>query len=85
VITFRKEHALVMADDHRAGDDRGQQAIVAEFTYLLEKSKQLFNGVRDLPQFGQKHWQGYFARTFDVFTRVWTWEYCYCAPSMYRI
>ncbi|XP_062516124.1 protein SCAI-like [Corticium candelabrum] len=54
--------------------EQDQQAIVREFTYLLEKSKQLFNGIRDLPQFGQKQWQGYFARTFDVFTRLWRFQ-----------
>jgi hypothetical protein len=31
--------------------------IVAEFCHLLEKSKQLFNGLRDLPQYGHKQWQ----------------------------
>ena len=31
--------------------------IVNEFCHLLEKSKQLFNGLRDLPQYGNKQWQ----------------------------
>jgi hypothetical protein len=31
--------------------------IVSEFCHLLEKSKQLFNGLRDLPQYGHKQWQ----------------------------
>ena len=31
--------------------------IVTEFCHLLEKSKQLFNGLRDLPQYGHKQWQ----------------------------
>ena len=25
---------------------------------------------RDLPQFGHKHWQTHFGKTFDVYTRV---------------
>ncbi|XP_078726777.1 protein SCAI isoform X2 [Lampetra fluviatilis] len=51
-----------------AGDER---RAVSEFTYLLDKSRQLFNGLRDLPQYGQNHWQPHFTRTFDVYTRLW--------------
>ncbi len=34
-----------------------ERRIVTEFCHLLEKSKQLFNGLRDLPQYGHKQWQ----------------------------
>lgn len=34
--------------------DDTDRKIVTEFCYLQEKSKQLFNGLRDLPQFGHK-------------------------------
>jgi hypothetical protein len=34
-----------------------ERRIVNEFCHLLEKSKQLFNGLRDLPQYGHKQWQ----------------------------
>ena len=30
---------------------------------------QLFNGLRDLPPYGNKQWLGYFGRTFDVYTK----------------
>ncbi|KAJ6598489.1 Protein SCAI, partial [Pseudolycoriella hygida] len=51
--------------------------IVVEFCHLLEKSKQLFNGLsscRDLPQYGHRQWQAYFGRTFDVYTKLWKFQ-----------
>jgi len=50
------------------------EKIVQEFSHLLDKSKQLFNGLRDLPQYGHKHWQPYFGRTFDVYTKLWKFQ-----------
>ncbi len=35
---------------------------------------QLFNGLRDLPPYGHKQWQGYFGRTFDVYTKLWKFQ-----------
>ncbi|CAF1021702.1 unnamed protein product [Adineta steineri] len=55
------------------GDDY-EDKIVQEFSHLLEKSKQLFNGLRDLPQYGHKQWQPYFGRTFDVYTKLWKFQ-----------
>ena len=51
-----------------------ERKIVAEFVHLLEKSKQLFNGLRDLPSHGHKQWQGYFGRTFDIYTKLWKFQ-----------
>ncbi len=73
-----------------------EQKIVAEFVHLLDKSKNMFNGLRfdfkidtffkhfliflfaflsrDLPQYGKSHWQPYFGRTFDVFTKLWKFQ-----------
>ncbi|XP_001626466.2 protein SCAI [Nematostella vectensis] len=48
--------------------------IVSEFCHLLEKSRLLFNSLRDLPQFGGKHWQTHFGKTFDVYTRLWKFQ-----------
>jgi hypothetical protein len=61
--------------------------IVDEFQYLLEKSQQLFSGLRysywkdirdfmplnrDLPPHGsQKTWQPYFQKTFEIYTKVY--------------
>jgi hypothetical protein len=71
------------------GDDYDDK-IIQEFGHLLEKSKQLFNGLRlgilicsfflfvfhfrDLPQYGHKQWQPYFGRTFDVYTKLWKFQ-----------
>ncbi|MFT7814276.1 protein SCAI-like isoform X1 [Arapaima gigas] len=52
----------------------GERKTVADFCYLLDKSKQLFNGLRDLPQYGHKQWQSYFGRTFDVYTKLWKFQ-----------
>ncbi|KAJ3099341.1 hypothetical protein HDU97_003266 [Phlyctochytrium planicorne] len=46
---------------------------VEEFQYLLEKSQQLFAGLRDLPPTG-KNWQPYFQRTFEVYTKLWKFQ-----------
>ncbi|XP_063066486.1 protein SCAI [Engraulis encrasicolus] len=52
----------------------GERKTVTDFCYLLDKSKQLFNGLRDLPQYGHKQWQSYFGRTFDVYTKLWKFQ-----------
>lgn len=49
--------------------------IVEEFQFLLEKSQQLFAGLRDLPPTGsQKLWQPYFQRTFEIYTKLWKFQ-----------
>ncbi|XP_066581314.1 protein SCAI [Prorops nasuta] len=58
---------MASMDDH-------EHKVVLEFCHLLEKSKQLFNGLRDLPQYGHKQWQGYFGRTFDIYTKLWKFQ-----------
>ncbi|XP_075990581.1 protein SCAI isoform X1 [Anticarsia gemmatalis] len=51
-----------------------ERKITLEFCHLLEKSKQLFNGLRELPQYGHKQWHSYFGRTFDVYTKLWKFQ-----------
>ena len=51
-----------------------ERKIINDFCHFLEKSKQLFNGLRDLPQYGHKQWQPYFGRTFDVYTKLWKFQ-----------
>ncbi|CAG7818096.1 unnamed protein product, partial [Allacma fusca] len=55
-------------------DQQKDKRIVQEFCHLLEKSKQLFNGLRDLPSYGHKQWQTYFGRAFDIYTRLWKFQ-----------
>ncbi|XP_070497595.1 protein SCAI isoform X3 [Chironomus tepperi] len=57
-----------------ASTEEQDRRIVLEFCHLLEKSKQLFNGLRDLPQYGHRQWQAYFGRTFDVYTKLWKFQ-----------
>ncbi|XP_050684185.1 protein SCAI isoform X2 [Leptidea sinapis] len=54
--------------------DETDRKIIIEFCHLLEKSKVLFNGLRELPQYGYKQWQSYFGRTFDVYTKLWKFQ-----------
>ncbi|XP_070182651.1 protein SCAI-like isoform X2 [Littorina saxatilis] len=63
-----------MATEPPVAMDEGERKIVNEFCHHLEKSKQLFNGLRDLPQYGHKQWQSYFGRTFDVYTKLWKFQ-----------
>ncbi|KAG0199294.1 hypothetical protein BGX28_007423 [Mortierella sp. GBA30] len=53
---------------------RQNQTIVEEFQYLLEKSQQLFTGLRDLPPTGAKQWQPYFQKTFEIFSKLWRFQ-----------
>jgi hypothetical protein len=50
--------------------------VCSEFDHLQEKSRQLFNGLRELPQYGHRNnqWQAYFGRTFDVYTKLWKFQ-----------
>ena len=59
---------------HENMEEDEERKIVNEFCHLLEKSKQLFNGLRDMPQYGHKQWQAYFGRTFDIYTKLWKFQ-----------
>jgi len=48
---------------------RTVQQICEEYLALVERSQQLFSGLRDLPQFGRQ-WLPYFQKAFEVYTRV---------------
>ncbi|OWF49719.1 protein SCAI-like isoform X1 [Mizuhopecten yessoensis] len=65
---------MSIADGSLPAMDETEKKVVNEFCHLLEKSKQLFNGLRDLPQYGHKQWQSYFGRTFDVYTKLWKFQ-----------
>lgn len=68
-----RHHAPFIAMSSSEMDDQ-ECKVINEFCHLLEKSKQLFNGLRDLPQYGHKQWQPYFGRTFDVYTKLWKFQ-----------
>ena len=55
--------------------DPAQLKIVDEFQYLLDKSQQLFGSLRDLPPTAShKHWQPYFQKTFEIYTKLWKFQ-----------
>lgn len=55
--------------------DPQSKRVVEEFRYLLEKSQQLFAGLRDLPPTGNaKLWQPFFHRAFDIYTKLWKFQ-----------
>jgi hypothetical protein len=47
--------------------------VSASFASLLEKSFQMFAGLRDLGPFGNRY-QAYFQKTFEVYTRLWRFQ-----------
>ncbi|KAL2916941.1 hypothetical protein HK105_203373 [Polyrhizophydium stewartii] len=47
--------------------------VVEEFQLLLQKSHQLFAGLRELPPTGRS-WQSHYQRTFEVFTKIWKYQ-----------
>jgi hypothetical protein len=51
----------------------GDVDLMIEFRYLLEKSQQLFVGLKELPPTGRS-WQPHFQRTFEVYTRLWKFQ-----------
>ncbi|CAG8582397.1 7270_t:CDS:10 [Cetraspora pellucida] len=65
------EKDKVITDSAVAVNEVNDQRIVEEFQYLLEKSQQLFAGLRDLSPTGGRQWQPYFQRTFEVYTKVY--------------
>jgi hypothetical protein len=44
---------------------------VARHGVLKERATALFDGLRDLPQYGQGLWENYFRRTFDAYNSLW--------------
>ncbi|OBS57718.1 hypothetical protein A6R68_11150 [Neotoma lepida] len=47
--------------------------LVCRLTGTVEKPPRKRKS-RDLPQYGQKQWQSYFGRTFDVYTKLWKFQ-----------
>ncbi|XP_050361163.1 protein SCAI [Nymphalis io] len=54
-----------------------ERKIILEFCHLLEKSKVLFNGLRELTPYGNTQWQDHFGRTFDIYAKLWKFQQQY--------
>ncbi|KND01855.1 uncharacterized protein SPPG_03645 [Spizellomyces punctatus DAOM BR117] len=68
--------AATSNSDHAAfspGSADPNVVIAQEFQYLVEKSQQLFAGLRDVPPTG-RNWQPYFQRTFEVYQKLWKFQ-----------
>ncbi|EGF83974.1 hypothetical protein BATDEDRAFT_34022 [Batrachochytrium dendrobatidis JAM81] len=77
IISAHTTHSETFTDSGQLhGNAPSSQKIVEEFQYLLEKSQQLFAGLRDLPPTG-RNWQPYFQRTFEVYTKIWKFQQTY--------
>ena len=76
----QQHHNSLLLTNHNEIDlssmDDNEKKIILEFLNLQEKSRVLFNGLRELPQYGHKtqQWQAYFGRTFDVYTKLWKFQ-----------
>jgi hypothetical protein len=58
-------------------NEEEEEKILCEFSLLLDKSRQLFNGLRELPVCNlnsNAQWQAYYGRTFEVYTKLWKYQ-----------
>ena len=53
-----------------ASGSESNTATITEFQSLQQKSNELFDDLRHLPQIGQKVWQPYFGKAFTLFTKA---------------
>ena len=44
--------------------------------YIFEREleAEIFDGLRDLPQFGKRLWEPYFRRAFDIYNKLWKFQ-----------
>ena len=48
--------------------------IVSQYMLLKDRGQQIFDGLRDLPQFGKRLWEPYFRRAFDIYHKLWKFQ-----------
>ena len=48
--------------------------IVSQYMLLKDRGQQIFDGLRDLPQFGKRLWEPYFRRAFDIYNKLWKFQ-----------
>ncbi|KAI9598912.1 protein SCAI [Syncephalis fuscata] len=74
IVSSPLSNASVQVCNTLTGDIVDPSPVIEEFQYLLEKSQQMFSGLRDLTPLGSRHWRGYFQKTFEVYTRLWQFQ-----------
>ncbi|CAO3671664.1 unnamed protein product [Rhizopus stolonifer] len=66
--------AAALTSENEEQTIRNQKSI-EEFQYLLEKSQNLFSGLRNLsPTGSHRQWKPYFEKTFEVYTKLWKFQ-----------
>lgn len=71
-----ESNGIVINETNEALSPENNRNPVEEFRYYMDKSQQLFAGLRytilsrELPHTG-RNWHPYYQRTFEVYTRLW--------------
>ena len=50
------------------------EVVLHQHEQAKERAVTLFDGLRDLPVYGQRMWEGWFRRTFDAYNRLWKFQ-----------
>jgi len=50
------------------------EEVLHQHEQTKERAAILFDGLRDLPVYGQRMWEGWFRRTFDAYNRLWKFQ-----------
>ena len=50
------------------------EEVLHQHEQVKERAAILFDGLRDLPVYGQRMWEGWFRRTFDAYNRLWKFQ-----------
>ena len=57
-----------------SSDSTTDDHTLQQYASLKERAQQLFDGLRNLPAFGQRLWESYFRRTFDAYNGLWKFQ-----------
>lgn len=58
----------------RGAPPAGAADLLAAYAALRSRASALFDGLRDVPQYGQGLWENYFRRTFDAYNSLWKFQ-----------
>jgi hypothetical protein len=50
------------------------EEVLHQHEQTKERAAILFDGLRDLPVYGQRMWEGWVRRTFDAYNRLWKFQ-----------
>lgn len=58
----------------RGAPPAGAADLLSAYAALRSRASALFDGLRDVPQYGQGLWENYFRRTFDAYNSLWKFQ-----------